>query len=222
MSIAALKQDIARYATGKTWYWYMLPWIGAVLLFVGIAQFKPGVPLPLPIAIIQAVDFVVHELSHIIWFFLPPVLVAASGSLAELAVGLLAMAAALKTRKYFALVFACLWYMLAAQSAGAYMADARAQQMQLVSPGGALSGSDSAIHDWHFVFGQLGLLDLDSFIGGGVRLVGVMVGLLGLVLGAWLISQMAVNRQAAPLEPKEADLLAQAEKDAQSKGKNIS
>jgi hypothetical protein len=85
-----------------------------------------------------------------------------------------------------------------------------------------LSGSDSAIHDWHFVFGQLGLLDLDSFIGGGVRLVGVMVGLLGLVLGAWLISQMAVNRQAAPLEPKEADLLAQAEKDAQSKGKNIS
>ena len=72
------------------------------------------------------------------------------------------------------------------------MADARAQKLQLVSLGGALSGSDTAIHDWHFVFGKLHMLGMSSFIGNSIRAVGHLAGLCGVLFATWIIYKMAV------------------------------
>jgi hypothetical protein len=91
-----------------------------------------------------------------------------------------------------------LWCMLTCQSAGIYMADAQVQRLELVSLGGALSGSDQAIHDWHFVFGQLHMLGLSAFIGNSVRVIGIIVGVAGLLFTAWLLYKMAVTADLAP------------------------
>lgn len=74
-----------------------------------------------------------------------------------------------------------LWLMLAMTSAGNYMADARAQSMPLMGP------SENPQHDWHFVFGQLGWLNADTFIGEAVKAAGMLIGLAGLVFGVYII-----------------------------------
>jgi hypothetical protein len=78
-------------------------------------------------------------------------------------------------------VFAGLWLMLAMNSAGRYMADARSQLLPLIGPGEVVK------HDWNYVFGQLGWLNADTFIGGSVRLIGDGIGVMVLLFGALLI-----------------------------------
>lgn len=49
-----------------------------------------------------------------------------------------------------------------------YMADARAQELPLLSVG----GGDDVIHDWNYLFGHLGLLAHDTQIASAVRFLG--------------------------------------------------
>jgi hypothetical protein len=61
-----------------------------------------------------------------------------------------------------------------------YMADARAQDLPLLTVG----DSEYVIHDWNYLFGQLGLLNHDTQIAGLVRSIG-WVGMLGVCI--WLV-----------------------------------
>jgi hypothetical protein len=61
-----------------------------------------------------------------------------------------------------------------------YMADARAQELPLLSVG----GGDDVIHDWNYLFGHLGVLDHDMQIAAAVRFIG-WIGMLGVT--GWLL-----------------------------------
>src|SRR6185369_13491070 len=123
---------------------------------------------------------------HLFTAFLPSVLTASAGSVSELLLGSGLVAGAFWFRNYFASLFCCLWFDLAAQSAGTYMADAIPQRLPLVSLDGALSGQDP-VHDWHFVFGQLHMLGASAFIVNGLRFVGHAVGLFGVAFSAYML-----------------------------------
>jgi hypothetical protein len=208
MTFANPKQNITAYVKGKTWYWYIPLWVLSLYAFVEILQYDPNEPLPLIVAIPQSFDFFLHEMAHIVTAFLPAVLTASAGSLSEILLGTTLIYTAFRTRGYFASVFCFLWFMLACQSAGTYMADARSQKLALVSLGAMLSGSDETIHDWHFVFGKLHILALDKVIGYSVRSVGVIAGLFGLAFSAWIIYQMAAaSGTPQPAPGKETALL---------------
>ena len=193
-----IKTDIDSYARGKRWYWYLPLWFFGIYIFFQLLGFDPNKQLPFVIGIAQAFDFFLHEMAHIITAFLPSLLTAASGSLSEILLGSVLIYTAFRTRGYFSVMICSLWFMLACQSAGVYMADARAQRLELVSLGGALSGNDTALHDWHYVFGKLHILPLDIVIGDTVRGIGVIVGLAGLAFGAWLIYKMAAISEQSP------------------------
>ena len=47
-----------------------------------------------------------------------------------------------------------------------YVQDARAEELPLVGGGE---------HDWNYLLGRLGLLQQDQLIGGGVRMVGILL-----------------------------------------------
>lgn len=160
-------------------------------LFVEILKFSPASSGNLIVSGMYFINFGVHEASHLVVFFLPQVLVAAAGSLGEIMFALLLVIATLKERSYFASVFAGLWVMLSCISAGLYMADARAQQLPLMGPGEVVQ------HDWHYVFTQLGWLDADVAIGTSVRVLGITIGVLGLLFGAYLVGQKIAHRSAA-------------------------
>jgi hypothetical protein len=195
MAFSDYQKDITAYACGKKWYWYLPLWCVGGYVFIGLLDFDPNKQLPFLISIAQSFDFMLHEMAHIVTAFLPALLTAAAGSISELLLGATLVIMAWRQRSYFTVLITSLWCMLACQSVGTYMADARQERLQLVSLGGALSGSDKTIHDWNFIFGRLHMLAFDRFIGGCVRAVGVVIGLGGLIFSAWLIYRMAATPQ---------------------------
>jgi len=64
---------------------------------------------------------------------------------------------------------------------GIYMADARAQELPLLTVG----DSDDVIHDWFYLFQHAGLLDHDTQIGGTFRMLGWIGMLATVVWFAW-------------------------------------
>lgn len=170
--------------------WVYLPlWLLFVYLYIQILQIQPTTGSSnVILSGMYFVEFGVHEASHIVVGFLPAILVAAAGSIGEMTFTWLLAYAAFRAKSYFAGIFSLLWVALAMTSAGNYMADARAQQLQLIGPG------PDPQHDWHFVFGQLGWLDWDTLIGGTVRVIGDVAGLVGLVIGLIVMVRMAKAR----------------------------
>jgi hypothetical protein len=173
-----------KYTRSSLWIFAPL-WVLFVYLYIQILLINPlEGSSNFILSGMYFVEFGVHEASHVVTSFLPPIICAASGSLFEMTFTWLLVYAALKARSYFAAIFSLLWVALSMTSAGNYMADARAQQMQLIG-----LGSDPK-HDWNFVFGQLGWLNADAFIGGTVRVIGDVAGLIGLIYGVFLLINM--------------------------------
>jgi hypothetical protein len=160
-----------------------------VYLFVQILDFNQGNIQNAFIGGLYFIQFGVHEASHIVFGFLPAIFVAASGSLSEIAFTSLVAFAAFKAKAYFAGIFSLLWVMMAMNSAGIYMADARSQAMPLIGPG------DNVQHDWNFVFTQLGWLNADTMIGGSLRVFGDVIGVIALVYGLFLLVWLFMERQ---------------------------
>ncbi len=181
-------QSQKSYFRDKSIWLYIVLWLFFTYLFVQILSFRADDSHNFLLSGLYFVEFGVHEVSHVIASFLPPVLTAAAGSIGEVSFTILIVAAAVKGRAYFAAIFGCLWVMLAMRSAGIYMADARAQQLPLVSFG------DTAKHDWNFVFSQMGWLQADTAIGNTVMGIGVVIGASALVCGVYIIVRMVLEK----------------------------
>ena len=160
---------------------YIVGWICFVYLFIQILSFRAEYSTNILLSGLYFIEFGVHEATHLIMAFLPAIWVAAAGSIGEIAFTVLILVAAIKGKAYFATVFAGLWIMLAMNNVGRYMADARSQLLPLIGPG------ETVQHDWHYVFGQLGWLSVDTAIGGTVRGIGIAIGAAALVWGIYLI-----------------------------------
>ena len=202
MAFSDFQGEVDAYVRGKKWYWYLPVWFIGVYIFIGLLSFNPNKQMPFLITIAESFDFMLHEMAHILTAFLPAILTAAAGSGSELLLGTLLVYMAFKQSSYFTVLITSLWFMLACQSVGVYMADARAQRLELVSLGGALSGGDKTIHDWNFIFSRLHMLGFDVVIGTCMRAVGVIAGLGGLAFSAWLIYKMAATTEATPAPTK--------------------
>ncbi|MFZ2544586.1 MAG: hypothetical protein WAW80_01280 [Candidatus Saccharimonadales bacterium] len=169
--------------------WIYVPlWLFFAYLYWNILGFTAYGNTNIFLGGLYFIQFGVHEASHIVFVFLPPILTASAGSLGEIAFTSLIVYASYRAKSYFAMTFGLIWLMLAMTSAGNYMADARTQAMPLVGP------SENPQHDWHFVFSQLGWLNNDIFIGGMVKIIGDVLGAVGLILRLIIIINELVRR----------------------------
>jgi len=191
MAFADTRVEIAKYIAGKKWYKYLPLLLLGIYIFIRLLSYNPNHQNALILSPAVSFDFWLHEIAHIATGFLPAILTASAGTFSELLLGAVLVIGAFKTRSYFAVMICSLWFMLACQSAGIYMADARAQALTLVSIGGELSGNTTVIHDWNFVFGKLHLLSYDKLIGMTLRGLGTIVGLIGITFALYLLFRMA-------------------------------
>jgi hypothetical protein len=156
-------------------------WVFFMYLYIQLLDFSHTVSSNLLLNGMQFIDFGVHEASHLIVFFLPAVFVALAGSAGEIIFPCLLLYAVLKAKAYFVASFIGLWLMLALNSVGRYIADARSQQLPLLGPG------ETVKHDWNFILDQFGWLQADTAIGTTVIVIGNLIGGAALLSGLGLM-----------------------------------
>jgi hypothetical protein len=103
--------------------------------------------------------FGVHELGHLVFGMLGEWIGVAGGSLAQLLLPLAAGALFWKQRDRFAVAVCGCWLAISMASLCPYIADARAQELTLVS-----FSEEGAIHDWNYLLSSMGLLRDDMQI----------------------------------------------------------
>jgi hypothetical protein len=159
-------QPVSRIAAGC--------WIGFYALFmVYAARDTDG------FLFIDNVNLVVHEGGHLLFGWLGETLGLWGGTLLQWLVPASLAAWFFVQRQTAGFVFCLFMLFENFLYSATYMADARAQVLELVTVGDA----DVAGHDWNMIFSSLGLLRYDTAIAGVVRAVG-WVGMVGSVV--WL------------------------------------
>jgi hypothetical protein len=196
-----MRDWVAERVRGKLW------WVRAPVLLVLLLILRGYLGDPLHASIFDGITLAFHEMGHAAFSWLRiDVLTAAGGTIFQLGIPLAAAAYLLsKQRDPFGAAFCVFWLGTALFGAGVYAADARAQELPLVSPFGPV---DPLSHDWTVMLMKYGMLSRDQEIGAALRSGGVLAMTLSLAAGAWVLWVMrevnadAGGRAAVALEPR--------------------
>ncbi len=164
----------------------ILAWVIFYVLFLGYVFSAHGGFL-----FIDSANLVVHEGGHNLFGWFGPTLGLWGGTLLQWLVPLLLAAYFFTQRQATGFVFCLFFFFENWLYTATYMADARAQELPLVTTG----DPDFVEHDFHAIFSSLGVLNYDTKIAVVVRLLG-WLGMLATV--AWLASRARTS--AAQLE----------------------
>ena len=129
---------------------------------------------------IDNVNLVIHEGGHPLFSWFGEMLGVWGGTLLELIVPLSLAIYFARERQISGTAFCAFFFFENFLYIGTYMADARAQELPLVTTG----DPEFVEHDWFRIFGDLGLLQHDTQIGAATRLLG-WIGMLATV--SWLV-----------------------------------
>jgi hypothetical protein len=135
----------------------------------------------------------IHEAGHLLFRFGGEKLCALGGSLLQCLAPVAAAVVLARRPDWFGVAFCGVWLGINLYEVAHYMADARAQALQLVTVGGG-----EARHDWNFLFGSLGLLRSDTTIAGMVRVLGFLVLWGSIASGALLVHVLWRAGRASP------------------------
>lgn len=122
----------------------------------------------------------IHEGGHLLFRMFGQFLGIAGGTILQLGVPLMLAVYFLFQRQVQGTAFCVFFFFEQFLPVSTYMADARAQQLPLLTVG----DTDYMIHDWNYLFGKLGLLAHDTQIAHAVRAIG-WLGMLGTI--AWMV-----------------------------------
>jgi hypothetical protein len=143
-------------------------------------------------SIFSGITLGVHELGHLLFAPLGHWLGVAGGIIAQVAAPLAVAYGFLRQRDYYAIAVAGAWEGMSLANLATYVADARAQELPLVSP---VSGDPE--HDWHYLLSSVGMLRHDTLLAGCVRLAACAALVGSVAFGVWLCVKMARSRPAA-------------------------
>lgn len=138
-------------------------WLGFYALFLLYALAARGGFL-----LVDNVNLVVHEAGHALFGWLGETLGLAGGTLFQLLVPLLLAAYFFFQRHTAATAFCTFFFFENFLPIATYMADARAQNLPLVTVG----GGEDVEHDWFLMLSRAGLLQWDTRLALAVRLLG--------------------------------------------------
>ncbi|MGA8267123.1 MAG: hypothetical protein WB787_05130 [Candidatus Acidiferrales bacterium] len=131
-----------------------------------------------PFLMIDLVFIPIHEGGHLLFRHFGEFIAVAGGTFLQLLVPVLLAIQFAFQRQLQGVTYCMFFFFEQLLPTATYMADARAQELPLLTVGDA----DYVIHDWNYLFGALGVLDHDIQIASFVRAIG-WVGMFGMV--AW-------------------------------------
>jgi hypothetical protein len=157
------------------------------LAYVGIRH----VADPLYTSLFGALNLGLHEGGHLLFGYLRgEFLAVAGGTVLQLAAPGMAAVMFLRQPDYFAITVCGAWLATNLYNVAAYMADARVQELPLVTVG---DGECVICHDWAYMLGRVGLLSLDTTLAGLVRVVAFILMWSSLAAGGWMLWRMTRN-----------------------------
>jgi len=134
-----------------------------------------------PFLMIDLVFVPIHEGGHLLFrFFGGEFIMVAGGTLLQLGVPIMLATYFVFHRQVQGATFCIFFFFEQLLPIATYMADARAQELPLLTVGDA----DYVIHDWNYLFGRLGVLEHDTQIAATARIIG-WLGMLATV--GWMI-----------------------------------
>jgi len=142
-----------------------------------------------PLLMIDLVFIPIHEGGHLLFRFFGEFLAVAGGTLLQLGVPVMLATFFFFQRQVMGTAFCMFFFFEQFLPISIYMADARAQELPLLTVG----DSDSVIHDWNYLFGKFGVLEHDTQIAHAVRVIG-WLGMIATV--AWMVWRSVQARQA--------------------------
>ena len=160
-----------------------LAWLGVTLTFDPAAS-----------TIFDAINLGIHEAGHLLFRSGGDVLHMLGGTLLQCLAPVIAGVIFARRCDWFGSAFCGFWLAVNLFGVATYMADARAQLLQLVTVGGG-----DARHDWAFLFGELGCLRSDTTIAGAVRVLAFLVSWGSIAAGGGIVYLIWHARRAGPV-----------------------
>ena len=125
---------------------------------------------------LHGIDLVIHEAGHTFAFFLPHFLYVLAGSALHVLLPAVCAWTFLRQRQPGSFAVALFWTGESVTDVAIYMADAKKRALPLL-------GGDPAGHDWHYLLGQLGLLNWAAWLGRltfglGIVIITIALGIL--------------------------------------------
>jgi len=108
--------------------------------------------------LIDNADLVIHEAGHFFFKFFGKFIYAAGGTLMQIILPSIIAFYFLKNMYRLGVQVSLLWLGQNLINISVYAADARAQKLPLL-------GGNNVYHDWHYLLGEIGLLDYSSEVG---------------------------------------------------------
>ena len=115
---------------------------------------------------LDGLDLAIHEFGHPAFGVFGEFVGFLGGTLMQLLMPAIFVAYFWRRGDRHAAMVALWWVAQSLWNVAVYVQDARAEELPL------LGGGE---HDWNYLLGRLGLLQQDRLIGGGVRLVGILL-----------------------------------------------
>lgn len=148
----------------------LLLWAGVLLAFHATSGWVP---------LLDSANLAFHEAGHPLFGMVAAKLMVYGGTLMQLLMPAACWFEMMREEKFTGAYFCAIWFAESLLNVARYMADARAKQLPLV---GGLDPNDS--HDWSYIFNNWGVIQYDTAIADGVRLLAVL--LMGwVILAAW-------------------------------------
>lgn len=108
--------------------------------------------------LIDNVDLVIHEAGHFFFSFFGKFIYTLGGTLMQIILPSIIAAFFLRNNYRTGVQFSLLWLGQNFINISVYAADARARRLPLL-------GGDKVYHDWHYLLGELGILQHDQIVG---------------------------------------------------------
>lgn len=150
---------------------------GILFLVMGVQVLVPETQIPfvgIIIAAMTMVDFISHEMGHVVFSFFGEFITVLGGTLGQLFIPVVCLLLTIHRRQWFYISLFSFWVGQSLLQVSTYIRDARSQQLELFSPGTILGGSEP-LHDWHYLLDKTGLLWADQILGGMVFGLGLML-----------------------------------------------
>jgi hypothetical protein len=146
----------------------------------------------------------IHEIGHSLFAPLGEFMTVLGGSLLQCLVPVIAIPMFLRQRDYFAIAISFGWLSTNLFGVATYAADARRQELPLVSPGFA-ANSEEITHDWNWLLSHTHLLLYDQQIAQLLRLSATLCMLICLTWGSQLCWQMLRHSRSDKQAVESAD-----------------